>query len=153
MSESKTYYDLEEYLEGNEVKIFTIKGASKENWHMRARIPTQEGTQYFRKSLRTTDRNQARFLAVKLYREMLARASTGMSLKRITIDEAYEQTRHRRITDGFSVEKYDSTYRRYIGPYFSKILRSKGIRFLDQITQSHIDQYLHPVDGWRANFW
>ena len=152
----RTYYANEHWVIENECKVFTIAGAKKPNWHMRARIPSGGGRgrpTYYRRSLKTTDKSVAVFEARKQYYEIIARESAGLQISRITLSQAFDLAMSQRRESGFKTEPYERVWKNFISVFDEEVLKPEyGVKYLDQLKQIHINRYFDVSDGFRATF-
>ena len=106
-----TYYEKQVRLpiDSKRVMIFTLKESKVKNWY--ARIRKQKGSGYYQRSLKTTNIEEAKREATKLYMELWAVEDKGVEFidakfsdcfKAFLKDYSFSPSRRKRVTGIFT---------------------------------------------------
>jgi len=135
-------------LYGGQVFIYSLASSIKKTFQARITLPGNENAgKVVRRSLRTTQIDEAIYLAQDLYLKLRARDSQGLPLSSISFNNAFlEYVEQRRGIVRFSereCDQYLATYERYFRHFFT------DYPDISAITTNDIDAYWE----WRRSFW
>jgi integrase len=134
-------------LRGGQLKLYTRPDDPQGFWHCRFKL--EQANKFIRRSLKTTDLNDARRMADNLFDELRFKDRNGERIRQIRFGDvasdydaiAERETREGRLSKG-RLGFVRGTIRRYMLPFFGK-------RALEEITPALLAQY----DEWRLDYW
>lgn len=125
-----------------------------DNWYAYFKIPKQKA---IRKSLKTTDRDEAESLAESLFFDLTEKSKRGLSLK----SKRFELVAQRYINNLETQTEHEKNTALHLRSYKPDLLRNKKIiiqkylvefftgKTIQEITDFDVEAYIH----WRKNYW
>lgn len=142
--EQRTWVDEEHVLFNGSLIVFTTRTSKKPWFQVRISLPGVAGYQ-IRKSLKTTDRNEAIHLATELYLDARARFSQGITIEKYTWDMLVDEYLSTRTGDNY-IRQFTALNKRYFKPFFGKL------KTIENITDDMILKFWRfRIDFWKNN--